>query len=239
MSSLDSGNESRQSNSQSDDNEYDDDSISFQFESQKITLHYLQFFKYSTFIRTNYLVSDIANLFPKELQNLQQRSNISTDNIYLFFHLLDDNFNINDDFTLTYKQYIDLFKISEFLQIKKLSKRLKNYFQTNQSKIDFIIQIIQYETSIQKNSEKNEFQITQIMEQILSSKINECLQNETFSELDVSFIYRIIDQSNKNQLSSDFLFSFIMKSIEKFHVLFALQERGMKTRNSSDFCLAT
>lgn len=220
MSNFRSEGVNQQSNMQSDDDsEYDDDSISFQYESQNIVLHYLQFSKYSIFIRKKYLITNISSLFPSELQKFQQQSSIDIDSIYLFFRLLQQNFN--NDLILTYKQYIDLFKISDFLQIKKLTKKLNNFFNRNNENIDFIIQIIQYETSILNDSEKKEYKIAQNMENILSSKINECLQNDKFSSLDISIINRIVDLSDKSKISSNLLYEFIKKSIEKFCILFA------------------
>lgn len=230
----------------SDDDDYDDedDFITFQFESKKINILFSQFSKYSKLIRNKYVVSDVRNRFPQELHDFQSQNSLDTDNIYYFFQLLQKDFNIDE--SLSYKRYIDLSKLSEFLEIKKLSKKLNKYFKIHEIDTSFIIQIILHETQAQKDPQESKFYINENMEENLSQKINESLQNEQFAQLPISVIYRVVERSDKKQLSCDLLYIFIMKSASKFHPLFSfidlknLSEQNLRNlydnyTQSSDF----
>ena len=110
------------SNSSDDDN---DDFISFQIQSEIINIYYSQFSKYSKYICDNYLFSDVVNRFPRELLAFQQQNKIDLENIISFFQYLQQNFNIDENLTITYKQCLDLLKISKYLEVKKLTKKLQ------------------------------------------------------------------------------------------------------------------
>ena len=124
--SSESGDNLLQSNSSDDvdsNDDDDDDLITFQFDSKTITLYYSQLSKYSQNVREKYLYTDILKYFPSELHDFNQKYNINSDNIIIFFQLLQHNFNLDENIVLTYDQCIDLFKISDFLKIDKLPKK--------------------------------------------------------------------------------------------------------------------
>ncbi|KAK8890745.1 hypothetical protein M9Y10_035530 [Tritrichomonas musculus] len=145
-------------------------------------------------------------------------------NVYIVLFSL---FKIKKSIVFTYKQCIDLLKISDFLQVRKLTKKLNQYIKKNGSNADFIIQIIHFEVEKQEYNNENEdyyqFTINQQMEYLLSEKINDCFQNVKFADLPLSLIYRVVEKSEKSeksQMSNDMLYDFIKKSITKFCPLF-------------------
>ena len=53
--------------------------------------------------------------------------------------------------------------------------------------------------SMRKDSESSEIEISNDIEQLLASKINECFTNEKFPELQISVIYRAVKKSSKEK----------------------------------------
>lgn len=212
-------------NSSDSDNDENGDFATFQFESRSINLNYSLLTKYSKHIRDEYVFSDITKRLPLELHSYQEQYNIHADNIFLFFQLLQQNLEINENLSLTYEQCDDLFKISVCFQIEKLSKQLKKYFKKHNVDVNFLIQIILYEEEAMKKSENYKFQISEEMESVLTTKIDECLLNEKFAELPISIIFRITELGSiMKKITANNLFDFIKKSTEKFGVLFQFLE---------------
>lgn len=210
-------------NDSSEDDE--DDLVIFQFETKTIKVYYSQLSKYSKFIRDKYMFSEIGNVLPDEIHRMQNQYNIISDNIDLFFQLLQDNFNLSENQSLSYIQYLDLLKISEYLQVKKLTKKLIKYSKIHNFDISFIIEIIQYENAKASDSNNNryegEIKVNIEMEDVLVTKIDQCFQNDKFKELPIPFIYRIIEKSSKNEMSTDKLYDFIKESVSRFYLLFS------------------
>ena len=72
------------------------------------------------------------------------------------------------------------------------------------------------------------------METYLSNNINKCLKNETFENLPISTIFRIIEKSDKNLISDESLLDFIIKSIDDRIVLFSLLDIKKLPKNKID-----
>ena len=206
------------------DDEYDDeyDLITFQLESQTINFKFSHLSKYSSLIRKNYIYLDLQDKLPTKIQEYQANYKINPPNFILFFQLLNENFNIKQSLTLTYKQYKDLYKISELFEIKKLRKNLDNYFTSHEKEVEFIIQLILDESEEQTQDLDFRTHLTAQMEQLLTSEISRIIENETFSKLPIQLIYRVIQKSVNDQIKSDTLYKFIKKSIDKFYLLFSL-----------------
>ena len=96
------------------DNDEDDDFITFEYESKQIKLRYSNIVRYSKLIREKYVYSDVKTRLPEELHKFQKQYDINLDSIFLFFQLYEECFTVND-MLLTYKQFIYITKISEFL----------------------------------------------------------------------------------------------------------------------------
>lgn len=226
--------DSSDQNNQSDDDDYDnDDFFSFKLESTQINLNYSNLTKYSKIIRETYLFSDLFNHLPQEIKKIQSENQLSTENIIIFFQFSQQNYNVKENNTLTYKQCVELLKLSECLKVRKLRKEIKDYIKKRNDDVDFIIQMIKYEIEMDKEAGIHEFRINLEMEKMLASKINECLTNEKFSELPISNIFRIIKLNSNKKIDNDKLLNFIKKSLKEFCVLFKfieidkLSEKGL------------
>lgn len=201
----------------SDDNFDEDDLITFQHDSELIKLYYSQLTKYSKHIRDSYLFEDVINRFPQKIQKLEEEFQLLPESINYFFQLLLQNYDIPDQLSLTYINCIDLLKISKFLEVRKLSFKINEYINSHNIDVDFIIQMIQYELKIQKETDCSMIEINKNIEQVLTKKINECLSNEKFNELPIQIIFRIV---SKSSINSNKLYDIIMRSMSKYHVLF-------------------
>lgn len=76
------------------------------------------------------------------------------------------------------------------------------------------------------------------MEEHLTRRIEDCIKSENFIQIPISMIYRIIEKSDKEKVSSDWLLDFILGSIDKLCVLFPLvdffnlsKEKFLKFKN--------
>ena len=79
---------------------------------------------------------------------------------------------------LTYIQCIDLLKICKFLEVRKLSSRINQYIRAHNADVDFIIQMLEYDSQTQKATDNQQIEISDEIENLLSRKINECFSNE-------------------------------------------------------------
>ena len=220
-------------------NNYDnDDFISFQLDSNTINLYYSQFVKYSKHIRDAYLFSDIIEQIPQEISSIQQKFDIQADSILYFFHLLQQNLNIDENNNeINYKQCVDLFKISNYFEVRKLTYQIKEYIRRRNVDVDFIVQMIQYQDDTINETIGISNEINKEIENILVNKIDECFMNDKFIELPISIIYRIVCQSCNKGLTSDNLYDFIKRSINKLYVLFEfLKLENLSENKFSELC---
>lgn len=218
-------------------NDYDDedDFISFQYEHTTINLYYSHLSKYSRLIRKKYLFSDVQDRLPQELHKFQEQFDINPETIIIFFQLLQKDFSIDENDSFTFKQYVEFLHISDFLQIQKFTKKIIDYINSQKVEADFAIQIILYEIEKAQNTKNLKFQINKEIEIVLSSKINECFQNEKFAQIPISLIYRIIENCDMKNLSTDLLFDFMMKDLSKFNILFSFLEIQNLSEERVDF----
>lgn len=195
-----------------DDDEDENEKIEIQLQSSVIKVNYINLFTYSKLIRDEYQTLEKAkkNLSEK-FQTFQNESKVTDDNSILFFSTFK-----NKNFLINNQTYCDLCKLSNFFQVKRLIKILDEFKDNHNFDPDFIINEILKQ--IQNNSDDaqlfNDSKFSFDMETNLYGKVNECLKNERFSLLPVSIVYRIISKSTE-EISSDLLFDFITKSIEK------------------------
>ena len=101
---------------------------------------------------------------------------------------MQQNYNIKENFNLTYIQCVDLLKIAKYLEVRKLSFKINEYIKTHDIDVNFIIQMIEYEVKTHKETEEFPIGINENIENSLSSKIDECFSNEKFAELPISII---------------------------------------------------
>ena len=220
------------------DNDFEnDDLVTFQHDSKTINLYYSQLTKYSKHIRDSYLIEDVINRFPQEIQKLQEEYQLLHESIDYFFQLLQQNYEINKDSNLTYIHCIDLLKISEYLKVRKLSYNIYQYIKDHKANVDFIIQMIQYELQTAKETEEHSINISKDIEHVLASKINECLSNSKFKDLHIQIIHRVISKSSIDSIDSNKLFDIIINCISKYCVLFQfLDLQKLSEKQLDDLC---
>lgn len=73
---------------------------------------------------------------------------------------------------------------------------------------------------MQTETHSSHIEISEKVENLLSSKINECFSNGIFDKLLIQIIHRVIKESSPNTINNDKLFDMIKKSLNKFCVLF-------------------
>ena len=197
-----------------------DDLVKFQHDSKTINFYYSQLTKYSKRIRDEYLFSNVNNLFPQEIREFQEKYQLLPESIDSFFQLLHKNYNIGEDLILTYIQCIDLLKISKFLKVRKLFFNINQYIKSQYIDVDFVVQMIEYEIKMHKETNNYDIGILEEVESSLINKINECLTNEKFKKLPIEIIFRVAKQCSPDSIDSDKLFEIIVSSLSKFCVLF-------------------
>ena len=143
MDDLNSKNSDQEQNSDfvDDDSFEKDDLFKFHLNSSEICIYYSQLTKYSEHIREEYNFSDVKNLLAQEIDKLQEESQLLPESVNFFFELLQQNYNINENLTLTYIQCNDLLQISESLKVRKLSYKIKQYIKSRQIDVDFVIEM--------------------------------------------------------------------------------------------------
>lgn len=194
----------------SEEEELEKDLVSIKFyPEQTVQIKYSQLCKHSKLIRNKYLISDVRTKLSKDIQKFQQEKKIDSNNIKSFLQLLQD-----EDIEMTNDKYFDFYKLSEFFQIKKLTKNLNKYFRENVKDVDFIIQFILN----QENPENPQFELEAPMEDTLIYHVDELLKNENIKKLPVSLIYRILEKCN--EIPNGELFDLILSSISTFYVFF-------------------
>ena len=90
-----------------------------------------------------------------------------------------------------------LLKLSKILEVRKLTIKINQIIKKHNNEVDFILLILQYETSNQNDNDKI---LNEELEQFLSNRINECLSNEKFKNLPI----HIHSISSKPKNFSDF-----------------------------------
>lgn len=201
-----------QSDSSTDENEPEKFQVSIILESRNTKVRYIQLWKHCQLIRNQYLISDLNESFSQNLQKFMQENKIHDDCIILFFQLIE-----NEKGPISNIEYRGLYKLSEYFQADLLLQKLKEYSNTHFTQVDIIIQTILDEIAMNKN---DKIDLKSQMEQSLCNCIEECLQNSLFETLPVSIIYNVIQKSQKTRMTNNLLYDFIMKSFDKFYILF-------------------
>ncbi|KAK8837309.1 hypothetical protein M9Y10_036740 [Tritrichomonas musculus] len=167
----------------------------------------------SKYIREKYKYSEALNSIQDEIDEIKNRLKISPVSLKLFMQLIQqEKINIQID------HYKDFYILSEYFYIPKFTRELDN-IGINElfNDLDNTIQIL-----LDSKSVDNEFEtkLTDKIEKILATQINECFEHPKFSELPVSSIYRIIERSSEENVDINLLVDFILKSSTTFFTLF-------------------
>lgn len=183
--------------------------------SKMMRTSFYDLIKYSSTVRENIICEDMINNFTKQLELLKSSFNIQIENIEIFFRLLQ-----NEKIEILSEQYCDLYRLSEHFKVYPLIRMLNGYFNRHNTNIDFIINLLINQKTTQNTDYITNLEFSKEMEESLCSRIDECITNENFWKLPTSTIYRIIEKSDKQQISSDLLYDFISENIEERMTLF-------------------
>lgn len=160
----------------------------------------------------------LKKIYQEIFGKFEEENNVNEKTIAYFFNLFNDQ-----KIAITNDKYRDLFKISDFLEVKSFLNRLKRYEKRHFKDIDFIITSIIEELSLTSNQKSSQDKYKIKMEEHLIEHINECFFNNKFKQLPIEIIYRIINklyEKDKTKISNDLLFDFINGSIEDLFVLY-------------------
>lgn len=213
--------------------ENNSDLITLELRRSTIRLKYWQLCKHSPHIPNIYPKKELQECLSSDIRQFEEENNINEINIINFFKIYQD-----ENVAITNDNFRDYYKISEFLRVKSFLTQLKKYEKKYSNDIDFIISKILDEMSNPRNGlmPKDDFLFQ--MEEHLTHRIEDCIKSENFIQIPISMIYRIIEKSDKEKVSSDWLLDFILGSIDKLCVLFPLvdffnlsKEKFLKFKN--------
>lgn len=210
--------------------EANDDLINIQLSSNLIQVHYYQIFKYSELIQEGYNKKEAIDSLPQYIQEIQDKYHIDEDNLVTFFKMIQE-----EKIEIKNSQYSDLYRLSKLFQVKSLQRSLNKYAHKFSKNINFFINLM-VDHHRNKNDRNKNHQL-QKCRHFLIKNINECLVNESFQHLPVSVIYRLIDQSRREDVSNDLLYEFIMESIDSLFVLFSFVNiEKLTEKHFEDLC---
>lgn len=200
--------------SDDDDDDEDNNLIEIQLQLSVIKVNFINLFTYSKLIRDEYQTFTETKLkLPEKFQIFQKEFKVSDENSIIFFSAFK-----NENFLINNHNYGDLYKLSNFFQVKKLIKFLNQYKNNHNFDIDFIINEILKKINEEASDDYIIGKFKFELESNLYNRANECLQNENFGLLPISIVYRILSKSE--EIPNDLLFDFISKSIEERCTLF-------------------
>ena len=178
-----------------------------------IETNFSKLIKQSKYIRDKYKYSEAQHLIQHEMNQIKTDMHINNESIKLFIQLIQE-----EKVNIPIEHYKDLYALSDYFDIPKFIQELDEINQNEIYKdLNFTIQILEDLLSTE-NENDNKFQNK--IENFLTNRINECIQNRYFGELPISTIYRIIEKSNEEDINQDFLIDFILKSIDTRFILF-------------------
>lgn len=157
---------------ESDSEEEEEDSVILQLQTNIIHTQYSQLCKYSQLIRDKYPFSIIKSHLPQDLQIFQQEYKISEEVLLSFFQYFH-----HSKLIITNDNYRDLYKLSEFFQVKTIFKLLKKYSIAHNDDIEFNIAIFFDEISIEPNQLFLNHELSYQTELKLSNRIKIIKQN--------------------------------------------------------------
>lgn len=225
------------------DMQINEDSSEYEYEKEEPILITLENTSFNVFFsklmtikyfRKNYTFNDIKSQLSEYINKIISEKQLKEDIFAVFFNILQKNFKGQ---MLTLDEYNDFLKLCSIFHVSKvpsIRKFVKEYSKINIQNIDYIINTILSNTddNINKKNFGNDY--LTLLETNLSQNINQCLKNDNFGKLNISIIYRIIKNSEKNEEFTDILYEFINKSIEKRHLLFEFIDIEKLTKHNFD-----
>ena len=200
--------------------------VKFEIKTKTIYIPYLNLFQYSRIVQEELKRNHIFEHLSSLLKDTQEKMNIDDDSIITFLQLLN-----NEEVDMKEYEFFNLMKLTNIFKIDSLGKILNNYLRNTKS-VDFILSL-----KIAQEQNENSYLTDQILvdiESCLKDNINECLENDKINFLSVSSVYRMIEKSDLEKISSELLYRYIINSIEKRYLLFQFVNIEKLTEESFD-----
>lgn len=206
------------------------DLVTIELKSIKINVQYSQLCKYSQLIQEEYNIISTHAQLSSLIQGYVHKYEIQEKNVIFFINFLQEK-----SVTINTSSYFDLYKLSTLFKVNALKKTLKRYIVNHSNDISYIVKMILDEKNLDELDLIENDNNSVKMEELLYNRVNECLQNVDFCNLPISTIFRIIEKSNEEDISSDSLYDFIKKSIMERSVLFNfLKIEKLNEKNLND-----
>ena len=150
----------------------------------------------------------------KEIEEIAEKMNISEESIKLFIKLINE-----EKVELSIEHHKDIYLLSEHFCIPTITAELDDISPEEIFKdLNFTLQIL-HDFGTEDNDFKTE--LVNKIENVLRARINECISNSKFRELDISTIFLIIELS---KIDHNLLVDFIFESAPTRFVIFKLVE---------------
>ena len=171
--------------------------------------------RYSRSVQDKYMENDIINSISKELETLRNLYDIKIENITKFFKMLQ-----NERIDFCSDDYCDFSRLCDFFKVESVEKLLRGYIDRHSENIDMILNLMVDQITTQNTDLIDKSQIVGNIEEMLSNNIEKCIEKETFGKLPISTIYKIIEKSDRQHITSDMMHEFITKKFdERFPLL--------------------
>ena len=211
----------------------DSDKVTFRLSSEIIKIDLYKLYKYSQLFKDGPTGNQTIKHLSENLDQIAQQYKIKEDSIKIFLKLIQE-----DKADISCNHYCDLYKLSDIFKVNPLKKLLNNFAIQNSQNIDFIINLIIDQQSLENHELFQLDDISSNMEDVLCNNIDKCLLNQNFGILQSPTIYRIIEKSDKDKINSDILYDFIMKSIkDRFLLLYFLDIKKLSYERLTNFCI--
>ena len=139
---------------------------------------------------------------------------IQEESIKLFIELIQE-----EKVELPIEHYKDIYTLSEYFCTSTITKELDNISQKSLFKdLNFTIQFLQY---YEKLNNGFDTKLPIKIENFLKGHINECLLNDKFCELEISTIYRLLEES-KEKVDFNLVIDFILEKAKSRFSMFKL-----------------
>ena len=198
-------------------NKKDEDLTKIKFKNaDDLQIDFSTFYIKSKYLLDKYKYFEALESIQSEIDEIKQKFDMNDESIKCFIKLIE-----GEDVDLPIEHYKDIYRLSEYFCIPQITSILDKISRDELfNDLNFTIQFL-----LDSETEKNrlETKLSSKIENFLKERINECIKNAKFGELNVPTICRIIDQS-KEKVDQSLLVDFILESIDTRFILLKFVE---------------